>query len=294
MESYRETRLHMIVFLIGIFFTRACVSEITFPKAQNVAWSSINFKTLLTWSPKPTNYSYTVEFYQIGQNRERTPNCIRSVENECDLTSELKDLKATYSADILSEPPRGVNSDLIEAPHTTSDRFSPYNDTVIGRPEFEIEVSSDKRKTTLLVKDVPTALFNERNERLTIRDVFMDDLQYKVIYRKAKSTGKKEKISKSSTIDLTDLDRGVSYCFNVQAYLAHRKVDKQLGELSQTKCSPEEDSSIFEQYGVGVIAIAILIIILAVSAIIIIIVLCYKRRNNAKNTEKEGQPLNDV
>lgn len=35
----------------------------TFPRAQNVTWNSINFKTMLTWSPKPKDYSYTVEFY---------------------------------------------------------------------------------------------------------------------------------------------------------------------------------------------------------------------------------------
>lgn len=61
---------------------------------------------------------------------------------------------------------------------------------LIGRPEFTIEVSDDKRKMTLDVKDVSTALFNDRKERLNIRDVFGDDLLYKVTYRKAKSTGK--------------------------------------------------------------------------------------------------------
>ncbi|KAL0156445.1 hypothetical protein M9458_047691, partial [Cirrhinus mrigala] len=61
---------------------------------------------------------------------------------------------------------------------------------VIGIPEFKIEVSSDKRKTTLHVTDVPTALFDADKKRLNIRDVFGDELQYRVIYRKAKSTGK--------------------------------------------------------------------------------------------------------
>ncbi|KAL0156444.1 hypothetical protein M9458_047690, partial [Cirrhinus mrigala] len=56
----------------------------------------------------------------------------------------------------------------------------------------------------------------------------------------------KEKISKSSVIELTDLDRGVSYCFNVQAFLQFRAIDKQLGQMSQIQCSPEENTSIFE------------------------------------------------
>jgi len=32
------------------------------PKAKNVSWSSYNFKTILSWGPKPVNYTYTVEF----------------------------------------------------------------------------------------------------------------------------------------------------------------------------------------------------------------------------------------
>lgn len=56
----------------------------------------------------------------------------------------------------------------------------------------------------------------------------------------------KEKISKSSIIELTDLDQGVSYCFNVQAFLPFRTVDKQHGEISSYQCSPEENTSILE------------------------------------------------
>uniref|UniRef100_A0A9J7ZAQ2 Tissue factor n=1 Tax=Cyprinus carpio carpio TaxID=630221 RepID=A0A9J7ZAQ2_CYPCA len=264
-----------------------------FPKAQNVTWSSLNFKTILMWSPKPTNYSYTVEFSQVGQDRERTPHCIRTMAMECDLTAGLKKLNAYYTADILSEPMRGVSSDLVEFPHATTEKFSPYYDTAIGRPEFRIEVSSDKRKTTLHVEDIPTALFVDE-KRLNIRDVFMDNLQYKVTYRKAKSTGKKEKISKSSIIELTDLDRGESYCFYVQAFLPFRAQDKQHGEISNIQCSSEESPSIFEEYGMGVIAGAILITILAITAIIIVIVMCCRQRKRAVNTGKERLPLNGV
>ncbi|XP_016301486.1 tissue factor-like [Sinocyclocheilus anshuiensis] len=293
MESNRQTKFGMLELALVLFFMSSCASEI-FPKAQNVAWSSVNFKSMLTWSPKPTNYSYTVEFSELGQDRERMPHCIRTMEPECDLTAELKNLKAYYSADILSEPMRGVSSDLIEFPHVRSEKFSPYYDTAIGRPEFKIEVSSDKRKMTLHVTDVPTALFNEDNKRLNIRDVFGDNLQYKVTYRKAKSTGKKEKISKSSIIELTDLDQGVSYCFYVQGFLHFRVLDKQHGEISSYQCSPEDNTSIFEEYGVGVIAGAILIIILAITTIIIVIVMCCRRRKRAKNTGKEGLALNGV
>ncbi|XP_052398141.1 tissue factor-like [Carassius gibelio] len=289
----RQLKFHLRELVLVLFFMKACASD-TFPKAQNVTWSSINFKSMLTWSPKPTNYSYTVEFSKLGQDRDRTPHCINMMETECDLTERLKDLNASYSADILSGPKRGASTDLVEFPHVSSEKFSPYYDTTIGKPEFTIEVSSDKKKTTLNVKDIPTALFNEDEKRLNIRDVFGDNLQYKITYRKAKSTGKREKISKSSIIELTDLDRGESYCFNVQAFLPFRAQDKQHGEISNIQCSPEQNTSLFEEYSMGVIAGAILIIILAITAIVIVIVICCRRRKRAQHTGKEGLPLNGV
>lgn len=264
----------------------------SYPKAQNVSWSSFNFKTLLMWDPEPTNYSYTVEFSVVGKDRERNPFCIRSMETECDLSNSLTDLKATYSADVLSEPPRGATSDIIEFPHTRSQRFCPYKDTQIGRPDFRFEVSKDQKKITLYVTDPQTALFKD-NRPLTIRDVFGDDLEYKVTYRKAKSTGKKVKISQSSAIELTDVDRGESYCFNVQAFIPSRP-DKQLGELSHTQCSPDEDKSIFEEYGIGVIACGVLLILAVIAAIIVTVVCCRRRRRTANQSGKEGVPLRSV
>lgn len=52
--------------------------------------------------------------------------------------------------------------------------------------------------------------------------------------------------SKSNEIEVKDLDRGESYCFNVQAYIPSRDTDKQLGEMSQTQCSKDDNQSIFE------------------------------------------------
>jgi len=56
----------------------------------------------------------------------------------------------------------------------------------------------------------------------------------------------KDMISKSSTIELTDLDQGVSYCFNIQVYIPTRALDKQHGKLSHIQCSPEDGTSFFE------------------------------------------------
>lgn len=59
----------------------------------------------------------------------------------------------------------------------------------IDKPDFKLEVSEDQRKTTLFVTDPLTALFKD-GRQLNIRDVFSDQLMYKVTYRKNKSTGK--------------------------------------------------------------------------------------------------------
>uniref|UniRef100_A0A4W4FEQ4 Tissue factor n=1 Tax=Electrophorus electricus TaxID=8005 RepID=A0A4W4FEQ4_ELEEL len=179
-----------LCFSVNKIHVSVCLCVETFPRAQNVTWISFNFKTLLTWSPKPTNYSYTVEFSQRGQNRERTPLCIQTSNTECDLTTAVSNLKGKYIAEVQSEPVRGVSSDLTEFPHTASNWFCPFNDTIIGRPEFKIAVNEDQRTITVHVKDIETALLNGQKQRQSIRDIFKDDLQYKVYYRKAKSSGK--------------------------------------------------------------------------------------------------------
>ncbi|XP_034717817.1 coagulation factor IIIa isoform X2 [Etheostoma cragini] len=267
----------------------------SYPRAQNVTWVSTNFKTILTWEPKPSaDYSYTVEFYATNGDRQRNPHCIRSAVTVCDLSSSLTDLNAYYTADVLSEPPLGAISELIEFPHTSSPRFSPYKDTDIGRPDFKLEVSEDRKKTTLYVTDPLTALFKD-GRQLNIRDVFSDQLHYKVTYGKNKSSGKKVYTSKTNVIELSDLDRGQSYCFNVQAYIPSRSnTDKQLGKMSQTQCSNYDNQSIFEVYSVGVVAAAIFLVLLLIGIAIAVTVVCCKRRNKALTSGKEGMPLRDV
>ncbi|XP_069388021.1 tissue factor-like isoform X2 [Paralichthys olivaceus] len=163
----------------------------------------------------------------------------------------------------------------------------------IGKPDFKLGVIESQKKTTLYVTDPLTALFKDGHQ-LNIRDIFADQLQYKVTYRKNKSTGKKVHISKTNLIELTDLDKGESYCFSVQAYIPSRGVNKQLGELSLPKCSSVDNPSIFEVYSVGVIAAAIFLILLLIGIIIAIAVVCCKWRKKALRKDKEGVPLWDV
>lgn len=293
METIRLPAASLALFILLFLFTNSASGS--YPRAQNVTWKSTNFKTILTWGPEPSaDYSYTVQFSAVGQNKKNDPNCFRRSATVCDLSSSLKDPKACYTADVQSQPPRGETSDVIEPPYTSSPRFCPYKDTDIGRLDFKLEVSANK-KTTLYVTDPLTAVFKD-GRQLNIRDIFADDLAYKVTYRRNKSTGKKEYVSKTNVIELPDLDRGESYCFNVQAFISSRSPDKQLGELSQTKCSEDKDLSIFEEYSVGVIAGAILVILLLIAIIITVTVICCNRRKNAegRRSGKEGVPLQNV
>lgn len=274
-------------------FMSALVSG-SFPKAQNVTWVSFNFKTLLTWSPKPANFSYTVEFSKLGEDNQRARHCIQTSKPECDLTAELTDLKSKYGADVLSEALPGISSDLIEFPRTASQLFCPYQDTIISSPTFDFEVRKEERKIILNIKDIPAAVFDAQKRQLTIQDILENDVQYKVTYNKAKSSGKKVKTSTSRLIELTDLDREESYCFSVQVYIPSRSIDKQHGESSHLQCSPAGDQNILTDYSPTVIGGGILAILIIISAIIAVIVICSKRRKETKAKEKEGVPLKGV
>ncbi|XP_051990612.1 tissue factor-like [Xyrauchen texanus] len=255
------------------------------PKATNLTWTSYNFKTILTWGPEPVNYTYSVEFSRVGGNTQRNPHCIKSSETECDLTNELSDLKRVYSAVVVSEPLPGMTSSQDEPPFTRSKSFCPYNETLIGRPEFEIVVREDK-KIMLLIIDPTTALHKD-GRSLNIRDIFKKNLKYKVSYRKAGSTGEKMEIVEGSNVEFKALDVDRSYCFSVAAYIPSRKADKSVGVWSLPKCSPVVNKTIFEEYGLPVIGAAALIILFFFIGVIVLIVLCCKRTQKQTLMAKE-------
>ncbi|KAI4806389.1 hypothetical protein KUCAC02_017215 [Chaenocephalus aceratus] len=147
---------------------------------------------LLTHSASGS-YPRAQNFSAIGRDKQRNPHCIRSTATMCDLSASLTDPNACYTADVLSTPLLGELTELTEFPNTASPRFCPSKDTEIDRPDFKLKVSEDKKKTTLYVSDPITALFKDGHQQ-TIRDIFSDQLQYKVTYRRRnKSTGKEER-----------------------------------------------------------------------------------------------------
>ncbi|XP_035269084.1 coagulation factor IIIa [Anguilla anguilla] len=283
MTNMLDTRIYASLFC-SLFILIGKISGTTFPEAQDVKWHSFDFKTLLMWGPKPTNYSYTVEFSVVGENRKRNPHCIKTMNTECDLTSMLTELKKTYSAVVQSEPLPGKTSDLVEFPYAKSEHFCPYKDTEIGKPTFSIEVSKDKCKITLHIKDPISAIYKD-GRFLNMRDIFMNDLKYRVSYSKAQSSGKRTKDTDSNQIEL-EVDKGESYCFNVQTYIPSRVQAKQLGEQSSTQCSPAEDRPIYIEYSIGVIVGLIFLVIVIIAAIVGIAVFC-KRRSSSRNHGKD-------
>ncbi|CAL9687280.1 unnamed protein product [Knipowitschia caucasica] len=288
------TRLHplCVVVLMHACLT-ALLAHAAFPPAQNVTWKSTNFKTVLMWGPEPgPEYSYTVEFSQVGRDRQRNPHCIQSSNPQCDLSSSLSELNACYTADVLSEPPMGAPREIKDYPYSSSPRFCPYTHTTLLGPSFKLEVSDDHRVTTVHISDPLTALFTD-SRQLSIRDVFGDDLEYKVTYRRNKSTGKKVATTKSNVVELKSLDHGQSYCFQVQTFIRSRPTATQLGELSPTQCTPYKDPKLTDQYSVGVLAAAVLLPLLLMGGIIALVVVCCRRRTSQKTqNQKENQALN--
>ncbi|XP_036412588.1 coagulation factor IIIb [Colossoma macropomum] len=265
----------LLIVLCWISSSSASLGSDHLPKAKNVTWTSLNFKTVLQWGPKPSNHSYTVEFSRVGKNRQTNPHCIRSLETVCDLTNDLKDLKAIYTADVLSEHLPGSSSDLLELPFTQSKKFCPYTDTLIGKPEFTIKL--DENKIVIHIRDQLTALNRDGNV-LTIRDVFKGDLKHKISYYKAGSTGKKEKIVDGDEVAMSELDKGQSYCFSVAAYIPSRKGNKRLGKWSLPKCSPAGGRSLIDEYGLLTIGTAALVIVTLLVIVVIMTVACCCRR----------------
>ncbi|MGH0132667.1 UNVERIFIED_CONTAM: hypothetical protein FKN15_050033, partial [Acipenser sinensis] len=159
------------------------------PVATKVWWTSINFKTILEWEPKPSGYAYTVEFFGKKTDVQKSPRCIKIQTTECDLTSFLLNLTDSYTAHVISEPIETVDK-TEEYPYTRSDKFTPYKDTKIGQPTFKIEENEAKDNIKLLIEAPLSSIRGPNNTFLRIQEIFKKDLEYVTYYRKASSTGK--------------------------------------------------------------------------------------------------------
>ncbi|GAA6090039.1 tissue factor-like isoform X1 [Tachysurus ichikawai] len=271
-----------------LFFLSSGSGSFRLPRAQNLTWTSFNFKTILTWR-SDSDHTHTVEFSRVGRDRLRNPHCIQISHLECDLTEDLSDLKAAYTADIVTEL---MTFDPIELPRTQSKRFCPYDDTVIGAPQFSINL--DENKTIVLhIADQQTALYTD-GRHLTLRDVFKHDLKYSIMYNKAGSTRKKQTVVSDSEVMMRDLDRGPSYCFSISVFIVSRRANRKLAKWTLPKCSPALTSDLFTEFDPVMLSAGLLVIASLLVVVTVAIVCCCRRRVKEKSVEEDEEKESHV
>ncbi|KAM9439790.1 tissue factor-like [Clarias gariepinus] len=264
-----------------LFFFSSVSGGASLPRAQNLTWTSLNFKTVLTWNAV-SDHTHTVEFSQVETDRRRNPHCIRISHPECDLTDDLTELKDTYTADVLTEV---MTFDSMDLPFTQSKRFCPYEDTVLGAPPFRVELNENDT-IVLHITDQQTALYRD-GRHLTLRDVFKHDLKYSIVHYKAGSTGTKKIVVPDGEVVMSDLERGPSYCFRVSVYVASRRRSRKLFKWTLPKCSPAVTFDLFAEFDPVLLISALVVIVMFLVAVIVAIVCCCRRRRRLQQTRRE-------
>ncbi|XP_042730124.1 tissue factor [Lagopus leucura] len=254
------------------------------PTAVNITWSSVNFKTILKWQPKPSGYFYTVEIHGHLIPKKK---CIMTTETECDVTDALRNVKETYTAHVLSV--KSLVEDNFEEPlFASSEKFTPYNQTIIGKPKIQNHTQEDS-KLNVVFQDPLTPYMFPNGSFQSVRDIFKHDLEYKLYYWKDQSSGKKDATTKSHTFDIS-IDNKNNYCFYIQGIIPSRRENRN-GQESMVLCTTVERTAL-DEYGAEVfIIIAVVAIAVIALAIILAVILC--KRKKAK-TAREKEPLNGV
>ncbi|XP_028988394.1 tissue factor-like isoform X2 [Betta splendens] len=269
------------VFCLGLYLSVwiSTKADSTSPKAENVRWVSLDFKTILVWTTPPSSHTYTVLYSWNDNDWLESPDCIRLSESECDLTNKLESYDRSVSADIKTEPASmDYDYDQDELPHTYSPTFNPYKYSNISAVEFTV-AAVDKSRVRVNITD-PLTSIHKSGKQLSIRDVFRNDLKYKISYWKSGSTGKRDTISDSSIAEVPELDPGTGYCFMVAAYIPSRPRSSQYGAWSRQQCTDGDLTELSVGAWVGVV-----FSLLAGTVIIItVIVVCCKQRTKHSHT----------
>nr|XP_046265302.1 tissue factor-like [Scatophagus argus] len=291
--AFLKTVLYLGVCLSAWIITTA--DNIIAPKAENVHWVSLDFKTILIWTTKPSNHTYTVQYSEDDRDWNETPDCIRVSESECDLTNHLEPLDRTYVADIQTEPSAMdyENEYLMEElPHTYSPPFNPYRESNISAVKFTVTAAGEGRVTVNITD--PLTSIHQRGKQLSIRDVLKNDLKYKISYYKSESTGKRDVISDSSVAEVSKLDAGQSYCFMVAAFIPARPKTSQQGAWSAQLCTEGEEQNILQELSLGAWVGVVFILLTVLIAIITVTVLCCRccrQRNKNLHASQSSVPI---
>ncbi|XP_070797171.1 tissue factor [Pituophis catenifer annectens] len=265
---------------------RADPSSSTVQTAVNITWSSINFKTVLRWDPKPVGYVYTVEM--DGDLLIRDKVCIHTDKTVCDVTKvTLQNLKDIYVARIYSEIP--YDGDNLETPpYEISSEFVPYTQTELGTPTVTHFEQKDGKLKVELADPLTPYIVNGTSQ--TIRDIFKNDLEYLLHYWKDQSTGKKLAKTKTNQF-VVDVDKGKSYCFSVQASIPSR-LTNQKSQESRVKCTSvnREDLDALDLDKILIIVAAAVGVLILIIVLTVVIYKCKKAKS--RSSEKENMPPN--
>uniref|UniRef100_A0A1A8I0Q2 Tissue factor n=1 Tax=Nothobranchius kuhntae TaxID=321403 RepID=A0A1A8I0Q2_NOTKU len=252
----------------------------TVPKAESIRWVSLDFKTVLNWTVRPSDYRYTVLYALENGDWTENPDCSQMSHSECDMTMHLIPLDRFHEADIRTEALSQDYDYMDDLPHTYSSRFNPYRESNISSVEFSLK-EVDMSTVSINITD-PITSIHHQGKQLTIRDILKSDLKYKILYYKSGSTREREIVSDSSTATVSGLDAGQSYCFMVTAYIPSRAKAKQHGAWSKQLCK-QGDTHLLQDLSpgawAGIIFVSLTVIIITIS----LTVFCC-RRNHQRNT----------
>ncbi|CAL8278721.1 unnamed protein product [Lota lota] len=198
------------------------------PKQDKPRWLSTNFKTLLTWDPDADKHSYDVEYAEYGEDWLSAPNCLGIKETECDLTNVLE-IKTQYAARV-----KKTSTDGLDDVHSVY--FIPYEESNITAMSFSLEAHGANGSVTLNITDPLTSIYRN-GSLLTIRDVFQNDLKYRISYQKVGSTRTKEKDCGNNVAVVDNLEPHQGYCFSVAALITTSTSDFRLGAWSKQQCT---------------------------------------------------------
>ncbi|KAM9324760.1 tissue factor [Gastrophryne carolinensis] len=213
-------------------FKESHFAEANLPTAQNIKWSSYNFKSIVEWTGPATDFTYTVEVRSPFSDWEK--KCINTKSTDCDVSDLLQRFNVTHDVRITSETEDPTTE---EFPYADGPSFNPYDQTIIGKPVIQgFEFNKEHTQLKVTVQDSLTPYRFPNRTLKTIRDIFQDDFKYTVFYRKADSTGRKEASSVTNEI-IINASKGESYCFYVRATVPSRKTNRN-SQDSDEKCTP--------------------------------------------------------
>ncbi|NP_001166375.1 tissue factor precursor [Cavia porcellus] len=267
--------------LLGWVLVQVAGAEGIPVKPYNLTWKSTNFKTILEWEPKPINNVYTVQISTALEDWKSI--CFSITATECDLTSEMApNVQQTYLARVISLLPNSTGF-LEDAVYSNSPEFTPYQETNLGQPKIE-SFKLVGTKLNVTVRDTQT-LARSNGTFLSLRDIFGKNLQYMLYYWRSSTTGKKTAMTNTNEF-LIDVDKGQDYCFFVQAVIPSRKDNKKSPE-SITVCTRLEKGKFREMSFIVVPVILVIIVVIA-----LFLLVCKCRKAKARQSGKEGSPLN--